>query len=270
MLRYGLVPLVLAAAAMPVSGSPIQISIMPSIAPNSFGGAGWPGYAANALASLETSQLTAGDPWLPSYYSAQTTPVYPMDLIVTDFPSWLGQAAPAEAFGPAFANEYGNRVHFGLVINGNGTKFSLSELMFTVASNDPLNLLGFTFAQGSYNYSDTYVGIIDSGNGPIYVTGGPSTQMVDRVVGSGSGGGLTVYCGTCTVEQQRLAILQALPAFDGMTRLTGTYSLLDEGNGVLASASAWVDVAPVPEPGGMVLVLGGLVLIGIGMARRRV
>lgn len=270
MLRYGFVPFVLLAAAMPVSGAPIQITIIPSIAPNSFGGAGWPGYAANALAALETSQVTAGDPWSPSYYSAQTTPVSPGDLIVTGFPSWLGQPAPAEAFGPAFANEYGNRVHFGLVINGNGTKFSLSELTFTEASNDRANLLGFTFPQGSYTYSNTYVGIIDTVDGPTYVTSGPSTQLVDRVVGRGSGAGLPVYCAGCTVEQQRSAILEVLPAFDGMTRFSGTYSLMDPDQGMLASASAWVDVAPVPEPGGMVQVVGGLALIAIGVARKRV
>lgn len=265
MLRLGLVLLLLSAAAGCAICSPIQISIVPSIAPNSFGGAAWPGYVVNALTAFEACQLTAGDPSLPSYYAAQTTPVEATDLVVTGFPSWLGQADPGDVFGAAFANEYGSRLHFGVVMNGNGAKFSISELTFTETSNDPANLLGFRFAPGSYNYSTNYVGIIDSVNGPTYITGGPNTQLVDRVVGRGSGNGVAVYCPACTVEQERLAILDALPAFDGMTKLTGTYSLLDASGEVLASASSWVDLEAVPEPGGMALVLVGLALIGMGV-----
>lgn len=258
------------AATTSAFGGPISITITPSIAPNAFGGAGWPGYVANAVTAIETFQLTNGDPSLPSYYAAQTVPLMPFDLIVTGFPSWHAQADPGTVFGPAFANEYGNRVHFGLDINGNGTQFSISQLSFTETSNDAGNGLGFSFGTGSYAYSSNYVGIIYGPGGPTYVTSGSNTQMVDRLVGRGSGNAFAAACSGCTVAQQQAAILALLPSFAGMTQLTGTYTLT-QGNGqVLASGSGSIEVTgAVPEPGTMWPLTGGMLVACLLIRRKR-
>ena len=58
------------------------------------------------------------------------------------FPSWLGLINPGAAFGASYATEYGNRLHFGVRITGNGRKISISMLTFEATSNDSDNLLG--------------------------------------------------------------------------------------------------------------------------------
>ena len=215
----------------------------------------------NSVTAIETYQSTNGDPSLPSYYAAQTAPLTPFDLIVTGFPSWRGLADPGTVFGSAFTNEYGNRVHFGLDISGNGTQFSISQLCFTESSNDPGNGLGFSFGKGSYTYSSNYVGIIYGPGGPSYITSGPNTQLVDRVVGRGSGNANAAYCPGCTVAEQQAAIDALLPFFAGMTELTGTYTLTDSGNQLLSQGSASIAVtSAVPEPGTAWSLSGGMLV----------
>ena len=179
-------------------------------------------------------------------------------------------ADPGTNFGLAFANEYGNRVHFGLDINGNGTQFSISQLSFTEAGNDPGNSLGFTFDAGSYNYSTSYVGIIYGPGGPTYITSGPNTQLVDRLVGRGSGNAMAAYCPGCTLAQQQAEIDALLPFFAGMTQLTGTYTLTDQSNQLLASGSGVIGVTgTVPEPGTLWSLTGGMLVACLLIRRRR-
>jgi hypothetical protein len=222
------------------------------------------------VTALETFQLTNGDPSLPSYYAAQTVPLTPFDLIVTGFASWHGVADPGTVFGAAYANELGNRVHFGLDIDGQGTQFSISQLSFTETSNDPGNLLGFGFGTGSYNYSSNYVGIVYGPGGPTYITSGPNTQLVDRLVGRGSGNAFAAYCPGCTVAQQQAAINAVLPSFAGMTQLTGTYTWSDQNNQAIATGAAAIAVTgAVPEPGTIWSLMGGMVVAALLRRRRR-
>jgi len=269
--RFAVIPVFALFAAASALGGPITITVTPSIAPNAFGSPYWDAYVANAVSALETLQMSNGDPALPSYYLAQTAPLTPYEVIATGFPSWHGQADPGTVFGAAFANELGNRVHFGIDINGNGTQFSISQLSFAETSNDASNALGFNFATGTYTYSANYIGIVYGSSGPTYITSGPSTQLVDRVVGRGSGNAMAAYClTTCTVAEQQSLIDAVLPNFAGMSQLTGTYTLTDTNSNVLATGSGSIDVgSSTPEPGTMGLLLAGLVMVGIGIRARR-
>src|SRR5262245_15416952 len=124
--------LLLSLAGHAVSG-PITIEIFPSIAPNAFGSPSFSGYAANAQTGLQSGVTSVGNPALPTFYST-VSQITASQIVVTNFPSWLGQANPGAAFGAAFASELGSRLHFGLHVNGNGTQFSLSQLSFAMHS----------------------------------------------------------------------------------------------------------------------------------------
>src|SRR5215831_6853934 len=204
-------------------GAPI-ITVIPSLAPNKFGSPNWNTYVQNALSAIENGQTTNGDPSSPSYYEAVTGPLSPWDMIVTGFPSWHGHADPGSVYGAAYANELGNRPQFGLYIVGNGTQFSISQLSFIGTSNDPGHILSFGYATGIYSYSAEYVGIIDGPGGPTYITSGPNTQLVDRLVGRGSGNAAAPEppdCPGCTIAQQQAKIDALLPGFNGMTQFSG-------------------------------------------------
>ncbi|HTS25684.1 MAG TPA: hypothetical protein VMH81_07410 [Bryobacteraceae bacterium] len=257
-----IVLLLACAAGCPCVASALTIIVFPSVAPNAYGSPSYADYVSNATTALENGLASYGTPGTPSYY--QQTPVLETsDMIVTGFPSWEGQADPGTVFGPAYANELGNRPLFGVVITGDGQKISIDQLSFTAFSNDPGNLLGFSFAQGSYTYSSNYVGIINGPGGPTYVTSGPSSQLVDEIVGRGSGNADAAYCTGCTIAGQQAAINALLPDFVGMTRFTGTYTY---GDG-LAAGSGTFDIAPEPRTG--FLVLPTLALAALWVIQRR-
>ncbi len=134
------------AAASALAG-PITIDVRPALAPNGFGSPSYAAWLANAYEALSTGAASAGTPGTPSYYE-QRDQFDGRENMVTSFNSWLGQADPAPAFGAAFASELGNRILFGLFINGNGSQFSISQLSFTAVSTDPGNVLGFGFGAG--------------------------------------------------------------------------------------------------------------------------
>ena len=260
-------PFLVLMAAIPAFGGPITITVIPSLAPNRWGSPSWPTYVTNAVTAIQNGLSSYGDPSSPSYYAAQTTPITPMDMIVTGFPSWLGQADPGTVFGPAYANELGNRPQFGVDINGNGTPISISMLSFTGSSNDAVDVLGFSYGLGSYDYSNDYVGIIYGAGGPTFVTSGLNTQLVDRIVGRGSGNAIDAYCSPCTTAQQQAAIVAQLDALSTVTTFTGTYTM-SAGSTVLATGSGTLNVEPIPEPGTLVAIAGGLLLTGLLMRRR--
>lgn len=265
-LRLILPALVLAAA--PLAASAADISVYTSVAPNAFGSPSYDAYVANAIAALRTGVSSYGDSSLPSYYE-QTSSVRANEVIVTGFPSWKGQADPGSVFGAAFANELGNRMLFGLVIDGAGSQFSISNLSFTAVSSDAGNALGFGFGAGAYNYSNQYVGLLKGDDGVLFtsddvlVTGGANTQLVDGLVGRGSGSSFAAYCSPCTVGEQQAAIDEAAAFLTGPTTFTGTYSLgADSGSGTF-------NIAAVPEPGAWALMIAGFGLAGATLRRRR-
>ncbi|GAO38180.1 hypothetical protein SCH01S_09_00270 [Sphingomonas changbaiensis NBRC 104936] len=210
-----------------------------------------------------------GDPNAPTYFHAQSV-VGASQGIVTGFPSWKGFADPGTKFGAAFANELGNRMHFSLRITGDDQQISISQLMLTMASSDPDDALGFSYAAGAYNYSNDYQGVLKGSDGmlgtgdDVFITSGPNTQLVDAIVGRGSGNSFAAYCTGCTVAQQQQAINDAAAYWspNGGT-FTGTYTL------GAATGSGTFTITAVPEPATWALMIGGFGLIGAAARRRR-
>lgn len=266
------------AAASALAG-PITIDVRPALAPNGFGSPSYAAWLANAYEALSTGAASAGTPGTPSYYE-QRDKFDGRENMVTSFNSWLGQADPAPAFGAAFASELGNRILFGLFINGNGSQFSISQLSFTAVSTDPGNVLGFGFGAGAYNYGGGYYGIVDDGDGILFngtdeiVTGGPNTRLVDALIGRGSGNALWP-CGPgdahpCGTTPERQTALDDMANYNNHEQyfFTGTYRL-DNGVDPAVVGSATATINPVPEPATAALIVGGLALILLGRIRRQ-
>ncbi len=249
-----------------------QIYVLPALAPNGWGSASFSGWQDNAIYALENGLSAYGDPTLPTYYQQAGSSIPQSENQVTSFNSWMGQTDPGTVFGSAFASELGNRLHFGLVILGNGTQFSISQLSFVGTSSDPANYLGFGWNTGDYDYSPGYVGVVHhTGGADTYVTSGPNTQLVDELYSRGSGNaawpcgpGDPSPCGT-PAEQQ--AAIDAAAAYNGTPyTFSGTYTLAGPDN-TAWKGTAEVTLVPTPEP--MSIVFLGTVLCGVFTGVRR-
>jgi len=230
------------------------IQVFPSPAPNVFGSPSWPPYVVNALTALENGQSSIGNPATDPRAYYQVTQLNDRQNIVTPFPSWLGFANPGTTFGPAFAAELGNRVHFGVHILGNGTKFSLSQLSFDMESTDPGDIFQFVGDFSVSSYSSTRIGInygLDGKKGTpddVLITAGPGTQLVDELVYVGVGNALApadVGCPAGT-DQEMLDCAKAF--YDTLIpfSLTTTYALTNGVGGTLATGAATVVFSDLP------------------------
>ena len=244
------------------SANALIIDVTPWVAPNAFGSPSYAAAVANANYAL-FHELNSYGAAGPTQYNAQSN-VTASEVIVTGFNSWRGVAAP----GAPYQSELGNRMLFGLRIDGQGSQFSISQLSFAATSSDPGNLLNFGFGQGSYNYSLDYQGI-QKGNDnllftgdDIFVTSGPNTQMVDGLVGRGSGSSFAAYCPGCTVAQQQ-AEIDAAAAYPGTAfTFTGVYTL-----GAVTGDDTF-HISAVPETSTWVMMILGFAGMGV-MAQRR-
>lgn len=163
---------------------------------------------------------------------------------------------PGTVFGAAYANESGNRLHFGLLIDENGEQFSISQLSFSAIGNGN-NLLDFGYA-GGYDYSGAYIGFLNNGAGPrTYITGGSSTQLVDGLIARGSGNGIEGLCPGCDLIAQQAAIDAAGGSLSGLTSFTGTYTLSLVSGDVSGSGT----FVGTPEPGSFLMLTGGLLFL---------
>jgi hypothetical protein len=266
--------LVAASAALVVSTAPAvmaspTISVYPSIAPSATGSGSWAAYESNAMSALTGGITSAGTLGTPSYYSqvASGTNLPSGAYIVTNFNSWMGQANPGTVFGPAYANEVGTRVHYGVHIEGNGTKFSVSQLSFDLLYNDATytDYSLFNVPAGSYDYTPGRVGLdygIDNIKGTgddIWVTSGSSSQLVDEFYSRGSSAGYEVLSSfPGATEQQKINDWQATNfGFDPYT-FTGRYTLPTGTGAALVAFNT-------PEPASLALVSVG----ALAMMRRR-
>jgi hypothetical protein len=263
------------AALTPRASADIMIDVVPSIAPNAPGSPSTVGYGLNAITGLMNNQSSVGNPALPTHYSV-AGPVVPLShMIVTDFPSWHGKANPGAVFGPAFANETGNRLHFGLRAIGDGqTQFSLSQVTFEMHSSDPNDTFQVLESFALDNYSPFRVGISwgadrvpGGGDDSVYDAGQSGALLVDELylVGVGNAAeALSSDPGTTNqgrIDARCIACLQG----QSMVTVTGTYFI---GDGFSASADVAVEGC-VPEPASVAMWAGVVAAAGYVVRRRR-
>lgn len=261
----GMAVAALAASSM---ASAAEIIVATSLAPNVFGSPSYTGYVSNALSGLHAGASSYGDPNSPTFYQV-TSNVRSDEVVVTGFPSWMGEVDPANTVGPAYGSELGNRMHFGVRIDGEGAQFSISQLGFSATSTDPYNALAFAFGPGAFNYTNDYRGVLvgDDGllwtNDDLFITGGANTQLVDGLIGRGPGSSFAAYCPGCSIADQQAALLETAryPGHD--FQFTGVYTLgQDSGTGTF-------NIAAVPEPGTWTLLIAGFGMLGAALRRRR-
>ena len=245
-----------------------DIKVVTWIAPNSFGSPSYAGAVANAIGALHDGASSRGAANQPTYFEARSD-VARSDVVVTGFNSWNGKVDPGNVYGSQYAAELGNRMLFGLRIDGEGTQFAINQLSFVMASNDATNDLGYTYAAGAYSYSNDYQGVLKGGDGilwtsdDVFVNSGASNQLVDGLVGRGSGNSYAAYCPGCTLEQQQAALDDVIN-YDGWpTQFTGTYTL---GS---ATGTGTFNIAAVPEPATWAMMIAGFGLVGGSLRSRR-
>lgn len=241
----------------------VTITVTPSSAPNGFGSPSFSGWVSNALYAQVHGLTTYGAAG-PTQYNAAPSTMAISDNVVTGFNSWKGSANPSGDYGAAYGSEYGNRLHFGIFINGNGHQISISQLSMNAVSTDPGNTLAFSFNTGDYNYNSDYQGILAGTDGivgtgdDIYINSGPNTQLVDAIVGRGSGNAWDIYdTDPGATRQDKIGGVSAkfgLPTtpFD----FTMTYSL---STGETGSGTVTFNT---PEPASLALLgMGGMLLM---------
>jgi hypothetical protein len=244
------------------SASAATIDVTEWVAPNVYGSSNWAAAEANAMAALFSGQSSHG-PAGPAQFNAQSN-VTSAEVVVTGFNSWRGVANP----GVPYQNEYGNRMHFGVRIDGEGSQFSISQLSFSATSTDPFNALAFGWTAGSYNYGTGWWGVLKGQDGELFtgddtfITSGVNTQLVDGLVGRGSGNSFAAYCPGCTPAQMQAAI-DAVAAYPGSGfSFTGVYALgAFNGEGTF-------NISAVPEPSTWAMMILGFAGIGF-LAHRR-
>lgn len=242
----------------------VTLDVVASSAPNAYGSPSWSGYCSNALYALENGLSVNGDrATTPTGYEAAPDEVDPWEIAVTSFKSWRGDVNPTGAF----ANELGNRMHFGLHAYGDGTsQFTLEDLTFSLHSSDTEDSLiyegGFTGLSytGTTRYGINWGDDRAKGGGDDTVyTSGNGTTLVDELVyvGVGNawwpGGDDTTPATPEGGAQAAMDEYFSWVASEQPIDVTCTYSL-----GAFSGSDL---VTVVPEPAGVVLLaLGSLFL----------
>ncbi len=208
---FPLTALLFGIALAPSAGA-ASIEVVPWLAPNAFGSPSFPTAQSNAVQAMYLGVSSFGTPGTPGYFQARSN-VTTAEAVVTGFNSWLGKADPGTVFGSAFANELGNRMTFALRVDGGGTQFSISQMSFSMVSTDnPYNALNYSYAAGAYNYSAGFEGVLAGADGILwtaddtFVTSGSNAQLVDGLVGRGTGNSFAAYCTSCSLADQQTQI----------------------------------------------------------------
>lgn len=250
------------AAAASMANAGITLDVRASSAPNVFGSPSWSAYASNALNSLHNNLGNIGNRATdPTAYEVMGSHFQPGDVMVSSFKSWRGQTNPTGAF----ANEYGNRLHFGLHAYGDGVmQFTLEDLTFQIQSSDGPDALGFSggFVGLSFN-GTTRFGvnwgadrIRGTGDDVMYISGNGQT-LIDELVYVGVG---NAFWPQPTGGQSDEDAIQDVEdyIFANQLAITGSYWI--QG----FAGSDTVRVIPLPTAGG--LAFAGLLTLA---SRRR-
>lgn len=243
----------------PAASGQVTIEVSPSSAPNFFGSSSWGSYLSNALNSIENNLGNIGDRATdPTAYEVAGATVDAGDFMVSSFNSWRGTVNP-----PApFANEFGNRMHFGLHAIGDGvTQYTLEDVSFEIHSSDAADGLVFVGDFVGFNYSATRFGIdwgadrMKGGGDDIVYNAGNGTSLVDEIVYVGVGNAFwpggsdpdpaNPIGGAQAAMDESIAFVDDNLPFS----ISGSYTIL----GTTESESVTV----VPEPASLCLLLLG-------------
>jgi hypothetical protein len=180
---------------------PISMRVFPAFAPRGPISPSWMEYVETAIDALEVEAPLAGNRSVnPAAYEVVTGPVQPTDMMYTDYNSWLGMADPNPAFAdllPDFQNEFGNRIHFGLHIETDGSvQIKLDDLRWALDSNDETDYFDQEGSFAGATYNTARVGInygpdgLKGGIDDIYYKNGePGTLPVNELIYVGIGDG---------------------------------------------------------------------------------
>ena len=243
----------------------ILMEVFPSLSPATLSPS-FSGWRTNAISALQNGLNSLGDPATDPQAYYRVSHLGNGDNILTTFPSWHGTADPGTAFGPAFANEEGNFLFFGLeILATEDTTFSLSGLRIHLHSDDPATTFNFAFDFSSFNYNSGIVGIDPVSGNPI--TSGPGTQAIKALYYTGSGIVYVAPNGNCPGNDQGTldcvkGIYDAIMPF----HMVADYTLLDNAGNPIGTASGIVQFeAPEPDTFGL---LGFSAIVLIGFRRR--
>jgi len=261
------------AGSSQVQAGPIVFDVGSSIAPNivSSPPASFYGWNANAQSAMQSGPGgvfgSAGSPGTPSYYT-NVGAISPNQIIVSGFPSWNGQTNPGSTFGPAFANEYGNRLHFPVHIHSDpSNKFSLSELNAKMTSTDPGNFFNIpAFNYSGFVYDAEHVGY-DSVTNTYYKSGEAGNTLVTDLFFRGIGNAFEAVQGPGQSPQDALNDAANFGGSISPFDITAQY-WIDRGSGGFFSGSGTVTVIPEPTS---IAVFGMMAVAGAyyGLRRRR-
>lgn len=253
------------------------VDVTASSAPNFTAAAGaFSGYSLNAVGQLATGGGNLGDRLTdPTAYEpiADGATVSVTENIVSDFPSWRGQAdAPVP-----FHSEFGNRIHFGLRISSDGLMdFSLDDIFFEMESlgdGGALSIGPFSLGDAGVSFSDIAVGIdygldntLGGGDDTVYNTSNPaaSSTLIDEFVYIGVGNAYDAS-GFPGAPQDRIdGLLRILPM---VNEVSAMYTVNDGINPIVEGSTTVFLANAIPEPSA--LFAFGVGLVAVASRRRR-
>lgn len=257
MRRYFLALLALLSTTVASQADPV-ITVYPSIGPNIFSSPNADLYIANAIQGLQNNGAATGVPGTPGFYST-TSPSIPINhIVVTNFNSWLGHMNPGTVFGPNYANEYGNRIHFGVSVvstNPGTQEFSLSQLEAEIISTDSNGFLGVPREFIGGDYASDFIGVITDVNGNIIDvldSGEVGTTPVDALFFFGYGNAFEIldtnFNDPNSLTQAEFAALIGDPSLTSAFpfSLTGNYYLGNASGGATVTVNGPQFIVPLP------------------------
>ncbi len=245
----------------------ISMNVFPAYAPQGPISPSWTDYVDNAIGALQIESPVGGGSrdYNPAAYEWVTTPISPVDMIYTNYNSWWAMADPSSAFAnldPVFQAEYGNRIHFGLHIQTDGsTTVKLQDLRWQLDSDDVGGVgAGYFDQEGDFstaNYSTTRVGILYGPDGVrgtaddiIYNNGESGATPVNELAYVGVGDGfLSDELGSAPDNQADInaTLRSLLTTCSGCWfELAGIYTLDDPSfaDPLIAQAAVRIEVEP--------------------------